>query len=311
MGSAIQRLVAFTKRCGKVLTWKMTKRLSFEHAKNVLIALKGRLDAQGQQVFLDNCCSLCSKMRGIFGLQLKIFFMWCKVSRKMPKRHPFYSECFRELQMVFHDPTDWGQVRTMAMPGPDIMSQQLMCFADKWKTMKYNDRHILPPAAVTNVNTLLTHIRRECLSGIQPGRGTNRNERLHRDVNNHMRQSRYGVELAYALLTKFFYIHNGKIDAHIQQRTVRPITAYSRDRNTDEKFRLAMHQNITNASLHLGVSVEKLDITRNTMQEVLQHIQTLPTNDVEEGLFNGPSRRLCLYWVRPWLHCTLLRQREK
>ena len=139
----------------------------------------------------------------------------------------------------------------MATPALDIMSQQLMGFRDKWKTMKYNDRHILPPAAVTEVNTLLTHVRRGCLSGIQPGRGTNRNERLHRDVNKHIRQSRYGVELAYALLTKVFYIHNEKIDARIQQRTARPITAYSRDGNTDETFGLATHRDQTNAPMRV------------------------------------------------------------
>ena len=72
--------------------------------------------------------------------------------------------------------------------------------------MEYNDKCILPPAAITEVNSLLTHIQRGCLSGILPGRGTNRNERLHRELNKHMRQSRYGVELAYALLTKVFFL---------------------------------------------------------------------------------------------------------
>ena len=40
-----------------------------------------------------------------------------------------------------------------------------------------------------------------CLSGIKPGRGTNRNEALHRKLNHIMGASRYRVELAYALLT--------------------------------------------------------------------------------------------------------------
>ena len=102
---------------GKVLTWKMTKRLSFQHAENVLLALKERLDAQGQEVeefFIDNCCSLRSKLQGIFGSQLKvyldIFHAVQRVSKKVPKRHPFHAECMRELQMVFRDSSDQGVV---------------------------------------------------------------------------------------------------------------------------------------------------------------------------------------------------------
>jgi len=51
------RLLCILNADGKVLTWKTTKRLSFQHAENVLLALKERLDAQGQEVeelFIDN-----------------------------------------------------------------------------------------------------------------------------------------------------------------------------------------------------------------------------------------------------------------
>ena len=66
-----------------------------------------------------------------------------------------------------------------------------------------------------------------CLSGIPPGCGTNRNERFHKDLNSHMTNSRYGVELAYALLTTLFFRHNEHISATIDQRSPAPITAYS------------------------------------------------------------------------------------
>lgn len=92
----------------KVLTWTLTKRLSFQHTENVLLALKQRLDAQGQQVkefFIDNCCSLRSKLQGILGSQLKVYLdiihVVQRVSKNVPKRHPSHAECMRELQMVF------------------------------------------------------------------------------------------------------------------------------------------------------------------------------------------------------------------
>ena len=72
---------------------------------------------------------------------------------------------------------------------------------------------------------LMKHIDKGCLSGIQPGRGTNRNEHLHKQLNNILSNSRYGVELAYALLTSTFYLHNEEVAAKQEKRTARPIAA--------------------------------------------------------------------------------------
>ncbi len=60
---------------------------------------------------------------------------------------------------------------------------------------------------------------------INPGRGTNRNERLHRDLNHILTNSRYGIELGYVLLTSTLYHHNEKIRAKINKRVERPVTA--------------------------------------------------------------------------------------
>ena len=47
-------------------------------------------------------------------------------------------------------------------------------------------------------------MKKGCLSGIECGRGTNKNKNLHKDLNRIMSSSKYGVELAYALLTVVF-----------------------------------------------------------------------------------------------------------
>ena len=267
---------------GKVLTWKMTKRLSFQHAENVLLALKERLDAQGQEVeefSWTTVAHFAASFRVFLGRSSRFtltFFMQLKVSEKVPKRHPFHAECMRELQMVFRDSSDQGVVRTKPTPSADIIRQQMKRFAAKWSAMEYDDKRILQPAAITEVNSLLTHIQRGCLSGILPGRGTNRNERLHRELNKHMRQSRYGVELAYALLTKvggFWY--NERINARIAKRTIRPITAYSYTGSTTEQFRLATKADSTHLHTRPSAAQAELDIKVYTMQEVLEHIDGL------------------------------------
>ena len=99
-------------------------------------------------------------------------------------------------------------------------------FKSKWKDIAYIDRPVLPPAAITEINSLLVHINKGCLSGILPGRGTNRNERLHRDLNACMSNSKYGIEFAYALLTRKLYSHNECISAERQKRRALPISAY-------------------------------------------------------------------------------------
>ena len=115
--------------------------------------------------------------------------------------------------MVFRDPTDQGDIRKETTPSPDVIQQQLITFQVQWEDIKYNDKPILSPAALKEIKCLLAHVDRGCLSGIPPGRGTNRNEQLHREINSHMTNTRYGVELSYALLTSLFYKHNENIDA--------------------------------------------------------------------------------------------------
>ena len=78
------------------------------------------------------------------------------------------------------------------------------------------------------IRKLLVHIDSGCQSGIVPGRGTNRNEKLHKDLNACITAGRYGVELAYALLTSILFNHNEMVAAQRGSRSLLPISAYSK-----------------------------------------------------------------------------------
>ena len=224
---------------GEVVTWKLTKALTFEHVKDKLLGLQQRLQRLGQleEFFVDTCCSLRAKLQEVFGPQLKLyldlFHAVQRIMKKIPKRHPYHLECLKALQLVFRDPSDQGDTRTKSTPSPSILRQQLLQFQTVWEGVFCNDQPILPPAAKKEIRCLLVHVDKGCLSGILPGRGTNRNERLHRDLNAHMSSSRYGVELAYALLTSALFTHNEYISAKRDGRTALPITAYSNSHNED------------------------------------------------------------------------------
>ena len=66
-----------------------------------------------------------------------------------------------------------------------------------------------------------------CLVGLRPGQGTNKNEGLHRIVNEISGSCRYSPELSYAWLTGAFFHHNEAISAKQMQRRAKTISQYS------------------------------------------------------------------------------------
>lgn len=109
-------------------------------------------------------------------------------------------------------------MRSKPTPSPPILRENLNRFHQRWQGVTYNGREIFPHAAVKEINCLMKHIDRGCISGIKPGCGTNRNERLHRELNKILSSSRYGVELGYASLTSTFYNHNEHIHAMAEKK---------------------------------------------------------------------------------------------
>ena len=218
---------------GQVVTWRLTLGVFLSDVNDTLLLLKHRLFASGKQVkefFIDNCCSWRNCLQSVFGKDLKVFLDLFhavkRISDKIPKRHKLRSECMNHLRMVFRDPVDQGPERKMDTPDPHVLAQQMDEFQGKWKDMYYDGKPILNKAAMKEIENLKVHINKGCLSNIRPGRGTNRNEALHRNINTIIRSSRYGIELAYALLSTCFYNHNENQIAVKEHRVARPVEAY-------------------------------------------------------------------------------------
>lgn len=95
---------------------------------------------------------------------------------------------------------------------------------------------VLSSAAIQEISNLKKHIEKGCLSGIRPGRGTNRNENLHKSINSIMTSSRYGIELAYALLATCFHQHNIKRGLHKFQNVL--VHEMASQTDSEEKFGL-------------------------------------------------------------------------
>ena len=90
-------------------------------------------------------------------------------------------------------------IRTTPIPSAAVLRQQLLSFKAKWEEISFSGQAIISPTVTKEIHCLLVHIDKGCLSGIQPGRGTTRNERLHRDLNAHMSSS-IGMVLNWLML---------------------------------------------------------------------------------------------------------------
>ena len=114
-------------------------------------------------------------------------------------------------------------------------------FLKRWKDAECQKSKVLTQSALKEIDNLRITIQKGCISGIKPGRGTNRNEELHKDLNKIFSSSRYGVELAYALFTTCFYRHNEKISARGNKRPEYPVNEYKQlleDQTSVETFGL-------------------------------------------------------------------------
>ena len=89
-------------------------------------------------------------LQAVFGAHLvvyqDIFHAVKRVSDKIPKRHPLQRECLRDWQMVFRK----------------LLENNLDKFLQWWKDAECDGKKVSNGAV---------HMRKRCLSGIQPGEG--------------------------------------------------------------------------------------------------------------------------------------------
>ena len=62
------------------------------------------------------------------------------------------------------------------------------------------------------VDKLVLHASKGCLSSIPPGCGTNRNEAFHKLLNSILRRTKVSILLSYAFITVAIFSHNNNID---------------------------------------------------------------------------------------------------
>ena len=218
---------------GQVIAWQFTKTSSIDECNCLLLALKDRMQMQGTpliEVYVDNCCTTRGKIQALLGnhvhVCLDIFHATQQITKVIQKRHPLCRQVMKDINVLFRKPEDKGEHRTLPTPSADILLSYLEFFITKWKDAEVNGWYIINDKVLKQLDSLKLHISWGCLSGINPGCGTNRNENLHWNINPFFNRCKMGIPLALALLTVLFHWHNEKMSPNtsvISARVLHPI----------------------------------------------------------------------------------------
>ena len=269
---------------GTVLAWQLTKGTAFDNVKDLLKNLKGRFDRQKNNVklcIIDNCCAWKGKLQEVFGsemvVKLDLFHAVQRIVKCIPKRHPFAYHCCQAFRLVFRDPSDTGEKRSLQTP-PEVMLENIDNFLKTWKDISHANQAVLTVAAIKEIENLKKHVRKGCLSSIPVGCGSERNENLHRCLQQATSKGRIGVALAVALLTSFLYKWNEKQAARRQgskPKVIPPINSRKAELlkgetgSTKEKFGIGISKERSECTAFLPAAYDQCSNSISEMQDIM------------------------------------------
>ena len=279
---------------GQILSWQLVPDTSLDTVWDMLKEIKERFQAKGKmlrEIYVDDCCKVRNKLQSIFGettiIKLDLFHAIQRVTRKASKRHSLFSDFISSFKLVFRDPTALGDARLMDTPDPLTLENNLNAFVECWKSVESHDgKKILSCAVLEEINRLRPHIAKGCLSSIKPGRGTNKDESLHKKINSFMKYSKIGTELAYGLLMSSFDTIN---EQRKQPDNRQSIKAYVTEQMNCvavdciiPKFGLTTPPKTICADISENESSSDDDITDTQVSEILNKVKIL--SQIVEGI---------------------------
>ena len=279
---------------GKVISWQFTNRTSFAEIQTLLTNLKYRFETLGakiQKVTVDNCCQWRNKIQVIFGnstsVCLDVFHAVQRISRALPKKHQLFHKCIDDLKFVFRTSGDLGIKKCKSTPSPDEMLSNMDQFVEKWKDITHSEVPLLNGGALNEIEKLEVHIRKGCLSNIEVGCETNRNEALHRHINSFFYQSRISMLLAYALMTVLIYSHNSAQQIK-PKRVIKPINTIIAE-EAKRSYLSSLSERVTTIIEHFGIMPKDLSHLKDD-----RVFYDKPSEECEGGIFDLDTATMLL-----------------
>lgn len=194
----------------EIIGWRLTKSTAFEDIRSLLQELKH--DVSVTRIVVDDCCKVRSLYQSVFPdveVKLDLFHAVQRVTKTIPKRTELSKQFSKEFGMIFRANGDCGEVRNMPTPQIKVITENLENFLKRWR-MCLDQREM--EKTVHEIQNLREHIRKGCLSDLNPGEGTEPNESIHHILNKSLLcgATTIGPELAMAILALIFYSINCK-----------------------------------------------------------------------------------------------------
>ena len=173
----------------------------------------GKHNKNLELICVDDCCKVRKKYQSIFEntpVKLDLYHACQRVCKTLlHDNRPLKRAFENEFGLIFRQDHDQGDVHLQKTPCKEKILQNLNIFPKRWGNVVGSP---LTKETLEEIERLKKHILNNCLSGIPPGFGTERNEQLQRLLNRSLLSgvTRISVELAVAILTVLFYHHTSR-----------------------------------------------------------------------------------------------------
>ena len=201
---------------GNVIKWLFTKSENFNEVSKMFADLRERFQVQNSRlegIMIDNCCKWKESLRRVFPgipVKLDLFHAVQRFVKTISKRNPYHRAISKDYGLIFRDPKDLGEKRTMPTPEPSVILHNLDQFLSKWKGFAHDDKQLITQKGQKALKNIKSHILKGCLSNIPVGCCTSVQERVHREMKKILSSNRIGSELAYSKFSRFFFQHNAR-----------------------------------------------------------------------------------------------------
>ena len=200
----------------EVLQWQFTRSENFHEISAMFSNLRRRLQYQNtllELIIIDNCCKWKEGLNRLFPgtpIKLDLFHAVQRFVKTLSKQNPYHRAVSRDYGLIFRDPKDLEERRTMPTPEPSLILHNLDQFLGKWKDFTHEGKQIITGKGEKALKNVKNHILKGCLSNIPVGCCTSAQERLHREMKKILTSNRMGSELAYSKFSRFFFQSNAK-----------------------------------------------------------------------------------------------------
>ena len=206
-----------------------------------------------------------------------------RVLTKIPKKggsgppQKLRTQMLHDFKLILRDPTDRRMERSKPTPSTSPIKKNIDNFLIQWKSVEYEGTKVIPQSAINEIEKLLVHVGKGCLSDIPPSVGTSRNEGIHKVL----KKSRIGIQFALALLGIFFYIWNKKkITATEDQRRIRvtpPIESHFEHLESNQEL---------SGNHHFGITDQDVVLPKTGDLVYLHIVVTMDMTTISEKLWN-------------------------